>query len=259
MKTHKKKIIMLVIALICCLCISSAYAVTQSEKDQLTELLTENKESLGDLNQFKQVIDKAYNDLNSATTVDDTLKETLKADVKSLENVSGMSSFVLTVLKAELNSQIDKLTNDNLNDLKEEMDVIKEWTDSQVPSDGNQNNSGDNGNNSSTGDNNSNNNSNSSNNSSTPVQSPSGSSSNSLNSNKLTTSSNAQSTSTGSSKTTTSNQSVTTTNKNNSTTQVKENLPETGKTRIIVGAIILLAISSIVSLIKYKKCGDMKE
>ena len=60
------------------------------------------------------------------------LKQTLKNDVNLLDNVSGIDSFILVVLKSELNSQIDKLDADTLKDMKEELSIIKEWVDSNV-------------------------------------------------------------------------------------------------------------------------------
>lgn len=112
------------------LLIPSSFAKT--EKEELIELLDEYKSGLGDLSQFKQVVDKTYNDLNSADSVTDELKQTLKNDVNLLDNVSGIDSFILVVLKSELNSQIDKLDADTLKDMKEELSIIKEWVDSNV-------------------------------------------------------------------------------------------------------------------------------
>ena len=78
------------------LLIPSSFAKT--EKEELIELLDEYKSGLGDLSQFKQVVDKTYNDLNSADSVTDELKQTLKNDVNLLDNVSGIDSFILVVL-----------------------------------------------------------------------------------------------------------------------------------------------------------------
>ena len=115
-------------------------ATSMSDKQELVNMLNQYKNDLGDLNQLKTVVDKMYSDLNSATTVDDTLKQTLKNDINMLDNVTGINPLILTVLKSELNSQVDELSNDNLSELKEELQTIKDWVDEQVGDNGNSGN-----------------------------------------------------------------------------------------------------------------------
>lgn len=134
MNKISKKIIYILLAVVLIMMsflVTNVYALTDSEAE-LVQILTEYKDELGDLNQFKEVIDKMYNDINDATTVDDALKAKLAADIAELENINGINPLVLNVLEVELSSHIANLTNDNLDEVKQELAVIKGWIDSQV-------------------------------------------------------------------------------------------------------------------------------
>lgn len=134
MNKISKKIIYILLAVVLIMMsflVTNVYALTDSEAE-LVQILTEYKNELGDLNQFKEVIDKMYNDINDATTVDDALKAKLAADITELENINGINPLVLNVLEVELSSHIANLTNDNLDEVKQELAVIKGWIDSQV-------------------------------------------------------------------------------------------------------------------------------
>lgn len=112
--------------------LSPVFAVTASERQELIELLNEYEGDLGNLIEFKLIVNKTYNDLHSVSTVDDTLKETLRADIDMLDTVTDLNPLILTVLKVELNSQVDNLTDDNLNEMQEEIAIIKEWSDQKA-------------------------------------------------------------------------------------------------------------------------------
>lgn len=134
MNKISKKIIYILLAVVLIMMsflVTNVYALTDSEAE-LVQILTEYKNELGDLNQFKEVIDKMYNDINDATTVDDALKAKLATDIAELENINGINPLVLNVLEVELSSHIANLTNDNLDEVKQELAVIKGWIDSQV-------------------------------------------------------------------------------------------------------------------------------
>ena len=134
MNKISKKIIYILLAVVLIMMsflVTNVYALTDSEAE-LVQILTEYKDELGDLNQFKEVIDKMYNDINDATTVDDALKAKLATDIAELENINGINPLVLNVLEVELSSHIANLTNDNLGEVKQELAVIKGWIDSQV-------------------------------------------------------------------------------------------------------------------------------
>ena len=112
--------------------LSPVLAVTASEKQELLELLNEYEGDLGNLIEFKLIVDKTYTDLHSVSSVDDSLKETLRADIDMLDTVSDLNPLILTALKVELNSQVDKLDNSLLGEMQEEIAIIKEWSDQKA-------------------------------------------------------------------------------------------------------------------------------
>lgn len=136
MKLTKKfiKIIWLFVIAFIILGTSMTYAKTEAE--ELKELLDEYKDELGDLSQLKDVVDTTYNDLYSATNVDDTLKTKLEKDVENFDNIDGINPLILSVIDIELSSQINNLTDDNISDMREEITAIKEWVDLNVEDDG---------------------------------------------------------------------------------------------------------------------------
>lgn len=205
----------------------SVLGVTASERQELIDLLNEYKGDLGNLNEFKEIVDITYNDLYSTTTVDDTLKEKLREDVDLLDNVTDLNPLILTVLKVELNSQVDRLTNDNLEEMQEEISIIKEWTDEQlgVPNTDIPNNNNDNNNN---------------------------------NHNNDTNLDNVPNTNEEQQNNDFDNQNKPSTYPSQNMNPVTTSLPYTGTSSIIIGFIILLSISMIVSIIRYKQFKDVK-
>ena len=79
--------------------LSPVLAVTASEKQELLDLLNEYEGDLGNLIEFKLIVDKTYTDLHSVSSVDDSLKETLRADIDMLDTVSDLNPLILTALK----------------------------------------------------------------------------------------------------------------------------------------------------------------
>lgn len=203
-------------------CINPAYAATSSDKQELVGMLNQYKNDLGDLEQLKTVVDKIYSDVNSASSVDDNLKQTLKSDIDMLDNVSGMNSLILTVLKSELTSQIDQLDDSNLDELKDEVQTIKDWVDEQVGDD-----SGDDDN---------------------PIDTPSGSD------NSISGGITGSNSTTKSNTTTKGNTVQIPANGNNKTFM----LPDTGTGRAVLVIFVVLAIAVIGSIIKYQKLKDVK-
>lgn len=128
----RKIVLIVIILLIIVMCNSShpkVYASTEAE--QLTMFLDEYKNDIGNIEQFKNAIDQLYNDLNSATKVDDELKRKLNEDIDKLAEVEGMNPLILNVLEVELRAQADNLTDETLPQMKEEILVIKQWADAQ--------------------------------------------------------------------------------------------------------------------------------
>ena len=151
MRNISKKVILIVLVAIMLIAGMQAHVVYgKTEAEELKEQLEQNEENLGNLNDFKVVVDEMYTDITTATKVDDALKQKLKKDVENLNNVQGINPLIVSVLSIELNSQIDNLTDENLGEMQEEVKVIKDWVDSKVSTDnnnGNNNNAGDNTNN----------------------------------------------------------------------------------------------------------------
>lgn len=151
MRNISKKVILIVLVAIMLIAGMQAHVVYgKTEAEELKEQLEQNEENLGNLNDFKVVVDEMYTDITTATKVDDALKQKLKKDVENLNNVEGINPLIVSVLSIELNSQIDNLTDENLGEMQEEVKVIKDWVDSKVSTDnnnGNNNNAGDNTNN----------------------------------------------------------------------------------------------------------------
>ena len=76
----------------------------KTEAEELKEQLEQNEENLGNLNDFKVVVDEMYTDITTATKVDDALKQKLKKDVENLNNVEGINPLIVSVLSIELES-----------------------------------------------------------------------------------------------------------------------------------------------------------
>ena len=133
MRNFKEKILgILLISILIFASFRAPIVYGKTEADELKELLDEYEEDLGDLNQLKKVVDVTYNDLYTATKVDDALKEKLREDISNFENIDGINPLILSVLDIELNSQVNNLDDDNIDDMREEISVIKEWVDAKV-------------------------------------------------------------------------------------------------------------------------------
>ena len=138
MKNINKKIFfLLLIFLIAFIGLKVEIVYASSEAEELKSLLSENEEELGDLKQFKEVIDGIYNDLNTVTEVDDVFREKLKSDINKLGDVDGINPVFRSILDIELKAQADNLTNENIGEMKEEILAMKEWADSKVKDNGN--------------------------------------------------------------------------------------------------------------------------
>ena len=131
-KINQKIITIILIVLLIVIGVNVRPVFGKTESDELKELLDEYKEDLGDLSQFKTIVDETYNDLYNATKVDDTLKDKLRKDVEKFGKIDGINPLIVSVLDIELNSQINNLSDDNLDEMREEITTIKEWVDENV-------------------------------------------------------------------------------------------------------------------------------
>ena len=120
MRNFKEKILgILLISILIFASFRAPIVYGKTEADELKELLDEYEEDLGDLKQLKKVVDVTYNDLYTATKVDDALKEKLREDISNFENIDGINPLILSVLDIELNSQVNNLDDDNIDDIEE--------------------------------------------------------------------------------------------------------------------------------------------
>ena len=131
-KINQKIITIILIVLLIVIGVNVRPVFGKTESDELKELLDEYEEDLGDLSQFKTIVDETYNDLYNATKVDDTLKDKLRKDVEKFGKIDGINPLIASVLDIELNSQINNLSDDNLDEMREEITAIKEWVDENV-------------------------------------------------------------------------------------------------------------------------------
>lgn len=146
--TSRKTLLMLLIFLLAFMSLKGKVVYAATEAEELRGLLDEYEEELGDLNQLKKVIDETYNDLYTATQVDDALKEKLNSDIDKFNEIDGINPLIKSVLDMELRSQVKNLTDENIDEMREEILVIKEWVDAKVGSSENNANNGNNENNS---------------------------------------------------------------------------------------------------------------
>ncbi len=102
--------------------INNAYAATAEE--ELVQVLDEYKDDIGDIEAFGKVMDKLYQDISSATEVNDELKAKLKADVNELASVPDINPLILQILDVELKSQIENLDESNVSILKKDLEKI---------------------------------------------------------------------------------------------------------------------------------------
>lgn len=213
-KIHRKLFIIIFILMFLIFnLLSPVLAVTASEKQELLDLLNEYEGDLGNLIEFKLIVDKTYTDLHSVSSVDDSLKETLRADIDMLDTVSDLNPLILTTLKVELNSQVDKLDNSLLGEMQEEIAIIKEWSDQKAAELGYTDDTPNNDAN-------------------INQEQPQN---DNVNQNTQTITSLPQ-----------------------QIQQVATSLPYAGTSSIVIGFIILLLISAIISIIKYKQLKDAK-
>lgn len=137
-KISRKVVCILIIFLLIIgiILVNNTYAATEEEKEELIALLDEYKDDMGDLNEFKEVMDNMYNDLDSATAVNDELKQKLNEDIDSMANITGINPLILQTLQIELKSQVANLNDSNIDEVKEEIELIRDWADINISDDG---------------------------------------------------------------------------------------------------------------------------
>lgn len=238
-KKLKRIISIMLIVLLLVSCITHiSYA--QTAEEELKTTLTEFKDQLGNLNQFKEVVDEVYIELNAATEVTPELKENLKKSLSKLREVEGINPLIADVLVQELEGQVNVLTNETLTEMKSEIKVIKEWVDEEIKNSENDGVTGDDNNN----DNNDNNDKPTTppteeQNPTPPVE------------DKPTETPKPE----GNKKPVTQKPS---TNTQKDPTQSQNKLPNAGQSSVIAFSIVIIGIIAIISILKYKKFKEIK-
>lgn len=130
-KSIKSIMLIIVIGLLLINSITNV-SYAQSAEDELKQVLTEYKDQIGDLKQFKEFIDEVYEVLDGETEVTQELKDNLSTSIKKLQDVEGINPLIASVLIQELEGQSNVLTNENLPEMKAEIRVMKEWVEEEI-------------------------------------------------------------------------------------------------------------------------------
>ena len=130
-KSIKRIMLIIVIGLLLINSITNV-SYAQSAEDELKQVLTDYKEQLGDLKQFKEFIDEVYGVLDGETEVTQELKTNLITSIRKLQDVEGINQLIAGVLIQELEGQANILTNENLPEMKTEIRVMKEWVEEEL-------------------------------------------------------------------------------------------------------------------------------
>ena len=104
-----------------------AYATTATTEDeQLKNLEINSKTIFEDIAKLKAIIKAIYEKLSNVGKVDGELKDNIKEDIDKMDEIGSIEDSELDKIKGELNSKVDDLTDDNLEQSKEDVGTIKD-------------------------------------------------------------------------------------------------------------------------------------
>ena len=104
-----------------------AYATTATTEDeQLKNSEINSKTIFEDIAKLKAIIKAIYEKLSNAGKVDGELKDNIKEDIDKMDEIGSIEDSELDKIKGELNSKVDDLTDDNLEQSKEDVGTIKD-------------------------------------------------------------------------------------------------------------------------------------
>lgn len=104
-----------------------AYATTSTTEDeQLKNLEINSKTIFEDIAKLKAIIKAIYEKLSNVGKVDGELKDNIKEDIDKMDEIGSIEDSELDKIKGELNSKVDDLTDDNLEQSKEDVGTIKD-------------------------------------------------------------------------------------------------------------------------------------
>lgn len=123
-------IVLMCLLVLVCANTNTVYASTKSKN--LKNLLEKHEDDLGDLKQLKKVVDMIHEDLYNATKVNNSLKQKLSSDIGKFNNIVGINPLIKTSISTELKAQTRDLSDENIDETKENISAVKEWVDYKV-------------------------------------------------------------------------------------------------------------------------------
>lgn len=123
-------IVLMCLLVLVCANTNTVYASTKSKN--LKNLLEKHEDDLGDLKQLKEVVDMIHEDLYNATKVNNSLKQKLSSDIGKFNNIVGINPLIKTSISTELKAQTRDLSDENIDETKENISAVKEWVDYKV-------------------------------------------------------------------------------------------------------------------------------
>lgn len=123
-------VVLMCLLVLVCANTNTVYASTKSKN--LKNLLEKHEDDLGDLKQLKEVMDMIHEDLYNATKVNNSLKQKLSSDIDKFNNMVGINPLIKTSISTELKAQTRDLSDENIDETKENVSAIKEWVDYKV-------------------------------------------------------------------------------------------------------------------------------
>lgn len=101
------------------------YATTDMP-DQLENIEIDTKTIFDDILKLKEIIKAIYEKISKAGKVDDDLKDDIKGEIDKIDKIDSIGDDELGTIKDELNSKVDDLTDDNLEESKDNLGTIKD-------------------------------------------------------------------------------------------------------------------------------------
>lgn len=102
------------------------YAYATTDNDQTGNLEINARTIFEDIAKLKEIIKAIYEKISQAGKVDDDLKDNIKEEIDKIDEIDSIDDSELDTIKGELNSKVDDLTDDNLEQSKEDIGTIKD-------------------------------------------------------------------------------------------------------------------------------------
>lgn len=99
---------------------------TVDELDQSENSGIDVKTIFEDILKLKEIIKAIYEKISQAGKVDDDLKDDIKGEIDKIDEIDSIGDDELGTIKDELNSKVDDLTDDNLEESKDNLGTIKD-------------------------------------------------------------------------------------------------------------------------------------